>query len=60
VEWLDDIIMAAPTREHCLAKIAELEKKIEGCSKELLPDYLQALVSWRWLAERARQREGKD
>jgi hypothetical protein len=45
--------MAKPTREYCLAKIAELEEKIKSCSEEVLPDYLAVLDSWRYLAERA-------
>jgi hypothetical protein len=49
--------MARPTLEYCLAKIAEAEKKLEGCSEEMRPDYLQAIELWRWLAERARERE---
>jgi len=45
--------MAKPTREYCLAKIAEIEKKIETCSEEARPDFLVMLEGWRWLAERA-------
>ena len=45
--------MAKPTREYCLAKIAELEKKFENCSEEACPDFLVMLECWRWLAERA-------
>jgi len=45
--------MAKPTREFCLAKIAELEKKFETCSEEARPDFLVMLECWRWLAERA-------
>ena len=45
--------MATPTREYCLAKIAEIEKKIETCSEEARADYLVMLEGWRWLAERA-------
>ena len=45
--------MAKPTREYCLAKIAELERKMEGCGEEALPDYLVMIEGWRWLAEHA-------
>ena len=53
VEWPEGLIMTKPTREYCLAKIAEIEQKIQGCNEETLPDYLVILECWRWLAERA-------
>jgi hypothetical protein len=56
VERPEASIMEKPTREYCLAKIAELERKIEGCSEESLPDYLVMIECWRWLAERAGDR----
>jgi len=49
--------MAKPTHEYCLAKIAELERLIEVSSEEARADYRAVLESWRWLAERARERE---
>lgn len=45
--------MAKPTREYCLAKIAELEEKIKSCSEDELPNYLTILDGWRYLFERA-------
>ena len=45
--------MVKPTREHCLAKIAELEEKLKSCTEEERAQYLVLLESWRYLAERA-------
>jgi hypothetical protein len=46
--------MARLTREHCLAKILELEQKVEHCQDaEARADHLLMLECWRWLAERA-------
>ena len=56
VKWPEDLFMARLTREHCLAKIMELEQKTEHCQDaEALADYLVMLECWRWLAERADQ-----
>jgi hypothetical protein len=56
VKWPEDLFMARLTREHCLAKIVELEQKTEHCEDaEALADYLVILEGWRWLAERADQ-----
>jgi len=49
--------MANPTHAYCLTKIAELESLIERGSGETLADYRMVLEAWRWLAERARERE---
>jgi len=50
--------MARLTREYCLAKIAELERKIESYREpEALADFLQMLEGWRWLAEQADKSE---
>jgi hypothetical protein len=57
MEQPEALIMAKPTREYCLAKIAELEEKIRSCSEEDRPNFLAVLDSWRYLAERA---GGKD
>jgi hypothetical protein len=54
VKWPEDLFMARLTREHCLAKIVELEQKAERCREaEALADYRLMLECWRWLAERA-------
>ncbi len=41
-------------REHCLAKIAEIEQKIAGgLEPDVLADYYLMLACWRWLLVRA-------
>ena len=41
-------------REHCLAKIAEIEQKIAGgLEPDVLADYYLMLACWRWLMARA-------
>ena len=45
--------MVGFTREYCLAKIAELEQKVDVArERDALADYLQMLECWRWLAKR--------
>ena len=53
VEKRKELIMPKPTREYCLAKIAELEEKIKSSTPEEALEYLVILENWRYLAERA-------
>jgi hypothetical protein len=49
--------MAECTREYCLAKIAELEQKVDVArERDAHIDYLQMLECWRWLAKRLNDR----
>ena len=48
-------------REHCLARIAEIEQRIAGgLESDVLADHYLMLACWRWLAARAVDRGGEE